>query len=120
MSKKFDVNDVPVEKYGKVYSETGLWEKVKSYAKVAGKEVIYNVLLLYYALQSDKVSAKEKAMIVGALGYFIIPTDFIPDAIPLMGFTDDAAVLIFIIKQLSCIDEEVKQQAKEKLAEWFD
>jgi uncharacterized membrane protein YkvA (DUF1232 family) len=120
MSEKFDVNDVQVEKYEKEYSETGLWDKVKSVAKVAGKEVIYNALLLYYALQSDKVSAKEKAMIIGALGYFILPIDLIPDAIPLLGFTDDAAVLIFIIKQLSCIDEEVKQQAKEKLAEWFD
>lgn len=57
---------------------------------------------------------------IGALGYFILPIDLIPDAIPLLGFTDDAAVLIFIIKQLSCIDEEVKKQAKEKLAEWFD
>lgn len=33
MSKKFDVNDVQVEKYEKEYSETGLWDKVKSVAK---------------------------------------------------------------------------------------
>ena len=71
-------------------------------------------------MQSDKVSAKEKTMIIGALGYFILPIDLIPDLIPVVGYTDDLAVLVAAIKLLACVDDEVKRQAKEKLAEWFD
>ena len=81
--------------------------------------VVYNALLLYYALKSDKVTAKEKAIIVGALGYFILPLDIIPDIIPALGYTDDAALLVYAIKQLNCVDESVKAQAEAKLNEWF-
>ncbi|MBR3612735.1 MAG: DUF1232 domain-containing protein [Bacteroidaceae bacterium] len=120
MSEKFDAKDVQLQKYEKHYSEPKLWDKIKNFAKNAGKEVIYNVLLLYYALQSDQVSAKEKAVIIGALGYFILPIDLIPDVIPVVGYSDDLAVLIAVIKLLTCVDDDVKRQAKEKLAEWFD
>lgn len=120
MSEKFDANDVQLQKYEKEYSESSLWTKIKNVAKKAGKEVIYNALLLYYALQSEKVSAKEKAMIIGALGYFILPIDLIPDVIPVVGYSDDLAVLIAVIKMLTCVDDEVKDQARAKLAEWFN
>lgn len=124
MSKEFeknDVTDVQVKQYEKEYSETGFWDKVKGVAKKAGKEVIYNALKLYYALQSENVSAKEKGMIVGALGYFIFPIDIIPDAIPLVGYTDDAALLLAVLSLLKeSINEDVKKKAKDKLSEWFD
>lgn len=119
MSEKFDVKDVQVQKYEKEYTEEGFWDKVKNVAKKAGKEVIYNALKLYYALKSDKVSATEKAAIIGALGYFILPIDLNPDVIPVVGYSDDLAVILATLKLLSCIDEGVKKQAKAKLAEWF-
>lgn len=40
------------------------------------------VFTLYYMLQDDKVSLQHKTYIVGALGYFILPIDLIPDGIP--------------------------------------
>ena len=117
MSEKNDVTDVQVKQYEKEYSETGFWDKVKGVAKKAGKEVIYNALKLYYALQSENISAKEKAMIVGALGYFIFPIDIIPDAIPLVGYTDDAALLLAVLSLLKeSINEDVKKKAKDKLS----
>lgn len=61
----------------------------------------------------------EKALIVAALGYFILPLDLIPDFIPIAGYGDDAAVLYGLIKKLDCIDVRVKAQAKSKLKEWF-
>lgn len=120
MSEKFDAKDVQLQNYEEHYSEPKLWDKIKNFAKSAGKEVIYNVLLLYYALQSDQVSAKEKAVIIGALGYFILPIDLIPDVTPVAGYFDDGGVLLLAIKMLHCIDDEVKQKAKDKLTEWFD
>ena len=120
MDDKFDANDDKLAKYGKEYSDSGLWDKVKSVANAAGKEVIYNVLLLFYAMKSDKVSLKERTMIIGALGYFILPIDIVSDAIPVVGFSDDAAILLAIIKLLCCIDDAVREKAKTKLLDWFD
>jgi uncharacterized membrane protein YkvA (DUF1232 family) len=106
-------------KYEKEYSESRLWEKIKKVAKKAGIKVIYYVLVLFYALRSENVTIAEKALIVAALGYFILPLDLIPDFIPIAGYGDDAAILYGLIKKLDCIDERVKAQAKSKLKEWF-
>jgi len=67
------------------------------------------------------MSIKDKAIIIGALGYLITPLDFIPDAIPLAGLGDDLGVLIYVLQKVwSNIDEETKQKAKNKLSQWFD
>ena len=72
-------------------------------------------------LWSDKVSKKDKAIIIGALGYMISPIDVIPDAIPIAGLTDDLAVLLYVLKKVwTGIDPEIVEQAKEKLSRWFD
>ena len=120
MSVKFDATKVKLQKYEGKYSENKLWVKIKRVAKKAGREVLYNVLLLFYALKSDKVTPQEKMMILGALGYFISPLDVVPDFIPVFGFSDDLAVLVFVLRKLHCVDESVKAQASNKLKEWFD
>ena len=74
-----------IEQYRGNYSESGFWAKVKKVAKKAGVKVIYVALILYYELADPNVSPKEKAIIIGALGYFILPIDLIPDAIPVLG-----------------------------------
>lgn len=119
MSENFDPKKVELNKYEKEYTEEGLWDKIASVAKKAGLEVIYYALLLFYALQSTNVTVADKAKIIGALGYFILPIDIIPDFIPVVGYVDDGGVLLLVIRMLSCIDESVKQQAKSKLKEWF-
>ena len=119
MSKEFDEKKVELKKYEKEYSEDGLWEKIGKVAKKAGIKVIYYALLLFYALQSDKVTVAEKALIIGALGYFILPIDLIPDFMVPIGYGDDLAVMWGLINKLDCIDEAVKAQAQAKLTDWF-
>lgn len=121
MREKFDENKVDLKdkKYEKEYSEAGLWEKIGKVAKKAGLKTIYYALLLFYALQSEKVSIADKALIIGALGYFILPIDFIPDFMIPVGYLDDGTVMWGLIKRLDCIDEDVKAQAQEKLKDWF-
>ena len=54
-------------------------------------------------------------MIIGALGYFILPVDLLPDAIAGVGFTDDIAALSAIISALaSCVTLEIQEQSKQK------
>lgn len=119
MSENFDPQKVKLSKYEKEFSEDGLWEKIASVAKKAGIKVVYYALLLFYALKSENVTMSDKALIIGALGYFILPLDLIPDFLVPIGYGDDLAVMWGLIKKLDCIDELVKSQAQEKLTEWF-
>ena len=108
-------------KYANKFSQTDFVEKIASIAKRAGAKLVYAALILYYTLQSDKVSATNKAMIIGALGYMISPLDVIPDAIPIAGLTDDLAVLLFVLKKVwTDIDPDIQIKARERLSKWFD
>lgn len=107
-----------VEKYKTNYSENKLLRKLSSAAKWAGAKVIYAVLLLYYILRNPNISAADKSKIYGALGYFILPTDLVLDFIPMMGYTDDMAALLWALHTvMNNLTPEIKQQAKEKLSE---
>lgn len=109
-----------IEKYQKNYSESGFWGKVGKVAKKAGVKVIYVALLLFYALKSDNTSMADRALIIGALGYFILPTDLIPDFIPLTGYTDDlGALLLALARVAGNITPEVRAQAQARLQCWF-
>jgi uncharacterized membrane protein YkvA (DUF1232 family) len=107
--------------YANKFSQSEFAEKISRIAKRAGAKLVYAALILYYTLQSDKVSKSDKAIIIGALGYMISPLDVIPDAIPIAGLTDDLAVLLFVLKKVwTGIDPEIVEQAREKLSKWFD
>ena len=96
-------------------------EKISRIAKRAGAKLVYAALILYYTLQSDKISVKDKAIIIGALGYLISPLDVIPDAIPIAGLGDDLAVLVYVLNKVwGNVSEEIKDKAKSKLGKWFD
>lgn len=109
-----------IESYQSNYSESGLWKKVKSVAKKAGIKTIYMVLLLHYVLKSPDVPLEDKAKIYGALGYFILPIDLIPDFIPVVGYSDDVAALAFALHAIwKNVTPEIKEQAQRKLRKWF-
>ena len=106
--------------YSDRFSSKTFVEKISRIAKRAGSKLVYAALILYYTLQSDKVSVKDKAIIIAALGYLISPLDTIPDAFPILGLGDDMAVLIYVLKKVwGDVSDEVKQKAHEKLAKWF-
>ena len=108
-------------KYKNRFSPSGFVEKISRIAKRAGVKLVYAALVLYYTLESDQVSLKEKATIVGALGYLISPLDVVPDAIPIAGLSDDLAVLLYVLHRVwGDVPEDVKSKAKTKLATWFD
>jgi len=107
--------------YANRFSQSEFVEKISRIAKRAGAKLVYAALILYYTLQSDKVSRADKAIIIGALGYMISPLDVIPDAIPIAGLTDDLAVLLYVLKKVwTDIDPAIMEQAKKRLSRWFD
>ena len=108
------------EKYQENYSESSFWDKIKKFARKAGIKLIYLALLLFYTLQSGNLSLKDKAIIYGALGYFILPIDLIPDWIPVIGLSDDFGTLMYAYKRIKeNITDEIREKAEIKLMEIF-
>lgn len=108
------------EDYAKHYSEDSLWKKLQQVAKIAGAKVVYVVLLLYYTMKDSGMGLKTKISIAAALGYFIFPADAIFDLTPIIGYSDDLGVLLFVLSQVARnITPEIKEKAKQKLNDWF-
>jgi uncharacterized membrane protein YkvA (DUF1232 family) len=106
--------------FTKYYSPSSFRQKLKTYGGKAGIKVVYPALLLYYMLNDPEVSFKNKLYLAGALGYFIFPADAIPDFAPLIGFTDDVSILFLALSLLKeNINDKHREQAREKLKEWF-
>jgi uncharacterized membrane protein YkvA (DUF1232 family) len=107
-------------KFRKHYSDASFWDKLKRYSKEAGMKVVYPALLLQYMMKSDNVPLRAKLILSAALGYFILPIDFIPDFAPLIGFADDLGVLLLILRQMAVyITPEIRRNAREHLRKWF-
>ena len=72
------------------------WSKLR---RVAGKLPFAEDLLAAYYCAFDKQTPRHvQAALLGAVAYFILPFDFVPDMLPVLGFTDDAAVLATAIR----------------------
>lgn len=109
-----------IEKYQNHYSEAKFGSKLPRVARKAGSKLVYCVLLLYYVLKSPMVSKADKTKVYGALGYFLLPFDILPDFIPLAGYTDDLSAVLWALHVVwKNITPEIKAQASSKTREWF-
>ena len=73
----------------------GLWPKLQSVA--ARLPFVSEVLAVWYCARDPETPATAKGMIMAALAYFVLPLDALPDILPAIGFTDDAAVIAAVI-----------------------
>ena len=107
--------------YAGKYSPGNFMETISRIARRAGSRLVYVALILYYTLQSDSVTRKDKLMIVGALGYLVSLFDVVPDAIPIVGLGDDFTVLLYVLKKVwTDVSQDVKDKAHSRLSKWFD
>jgi uncharacterized membrane protein YkvA (DUF1232 family) len=75
--------------------QRGLWPKLK---RVVGRiPFAADVLSVWYCARDPDTPATAKAMIAAALAYFVLPVDAIPDILPVLGYTDDAAVIAAVL-----------------------
>ena len=74
----------------------GFWIKLKRVA--AGLPFAEDLLAAYYCAFDKQTPRHVQATLLGALAYFILPFDVIPDMLPVLGFSDDAAVLATAIR----------------------
>ena len=120
---KFDksqITEKELQKYEQHYNDSSFLDKVTKYGKLIGITALYKAVQLWFVLQKPDVPAGTKAVIMGALGYLIAPLDFLPDLLPVLGYTDDMVAITFaLIKVQGYIDEEVERKSKKLLAKIF-
>src|SRR5690606_16409548 len=99
--------------YESAYSESRFWRKARHSAAAAGRQVLEKALWLYYGAQSPDTPKWARRVIYGALGYFVLPLDAIPDLAPLVGYTDDLGVMAAALGVVAMhIDASVREQAR--------
>ena len=97
------------------YNTPSFWNKLNKFARKLGHEAVEKLLILYYCFQDPETPKRQKMIILGALGYFIMPFDAIPDLLP-GGWTDDLGVIaLAIAKVTASINDTHITKAKEKL-----
>ena len=77
----------------------GIWRTVKRGA--AAIPFMDEVVAAYYCATDPKTPFRVRGTLLAALAYFVLPLDSIPDLVPMLGFSDDAAVLAAAIKLVS-------------------
>jgi uncharacterized membrane protein YkvA (DUF1232 family) len=92
------------------------WDKLK---RVAGRiPFAEDLVAAFYCATDSGTPSRVKLILIGAIAYFVLPTDAVADLLPLIGFADDAAVLAAAITQVAgSITEEHRARARKVLGE---
>jgi uncharacterized membrane protein YkvA (DUF1232 family) len=90
------------------------WRKLRTLA--ARLPFAEDLLAAYYCAFDRQTPAHVKAVLVGAVAYFVLPADLIPDVLPVIGYTDDAATLAAAVRLVaSHITPDHREAARRKL-----
>ena len=94
--------------------EDGFWTKIgRTVGRVPFAE---EAVAAYYCSVDRQTPVQVKAVLVGALAYFVMPADMIPDFIAGLGFLDDATVLTFAVRSVAPhISEQHRTRARAAL-----
>lgn len=94
------------------------WPKLRRFA--ARLPFADDLVAAYFCAFDRNTPRQVRVMLVGALAYFVLPFDFVPDLLPVIGFADDAAVLATAIRVVAAhIRPEHREAARRVLAAGF-
>ena len=77
----------------------GVWTKARKFA--AQLPFAEDLLAAYYCAFDRDTPLQVKAALLGALAYFVLPFDAVPDVLPFLGFADDAAILATALRMVA-------------------
>ncbi len=104
----------------KHFSPNKFINKVKGSGLKLGFKALHGAATLFSAIKSPDMPKKNKLLIAGVLGYFILPTDLIADFLPAVGLADDAFLIIQAISTIySSITDEMKEEGHLQLKKIF-
>jgi uncharacterized membrane protein YkvA (DUF1232 family) len=93
-----------------------LWRKLRGAARYI--PFAEDAVAIYYCSLDRTTPLRVRAAIMGALAYFILPADAVPDFLPALGFTDDAAIFAATLQLVSAhVLPEHREAARRALAD---
>lgn len=105
-----------VQRVNETRVNRGFWPKVRQTA--ARIPFTREVLSAWYCARDPETPMAAKSMLMGALAYFVLPTDAIPDILAGVGFTDDAAVIAAVLGILGAnLKDRHRDRAREAIEE---
>lgn len=101
MAAEYSVGFEPAERLAQDRDKVRqrFWKKMKRVA--ARLPFAEDLLAAYYCAFDRETPRHVQAALLGAIAYFVLPFDFIPDMMPVLGFTDDAAVLVTAMRMVA-------------------
>lgn len=109
-----------IRQYGKYFTEQAFWATLRRRAAQAGRRLVETALVLYHCLRDPETPSQVRVVILGALGYLILPADLVPDLIPGVGFADDLATLAAAFSMvMAYIKPEHQWRARQQVQAWF-
>ncbi len=104
--------------YSTSFSDKDFWEKIITIPGNAGCSVLRAAYSLYITLKEPSTPAWAKTIIISALGYLICPIDAIPDILPVVGLTDDLAIMTLVISQIHALmNDDIRNKVESMLPE---
>jgi uncharacterized membrane protein YkvA (DUF1232 family) len=74
-------------------------------------------LAAFFAATDPKTPAAAKAVLLGAIGYFVVPIDFIPDLLGAFGYGDDFAIILAAIR---AVDSSITEAHRQRARDWLE
>lgn len=94
---------------------TGFWPKIKLVARRV--PFAEDAIAGWYAANDPATPSWVRAILIGALAYFVIPFDAVPDVFALLGYADDAAVMLGAIK---AVGSHITLGHRDRAKRWLD
>lgn len=77
-----------------------------------------DLLAAWICARDPATPRRVRLTLLAALGYFVLPVDALPDIMPILGFTDDAAVIAAALAAVAgSITPEHREKARQAMAE---
>jgi uncharacterized membrane protein YkvA (DUF1232 family) len=94
----------------------GFWPKLRAVARRI--PFAEDALAAYYCAFDPRTPTRVRGVLLAALAYFVVPADLIPDFLPALGFTDDAAVILAVMQMVTAhMQPRHREAAQKALAE---
>ncbi len=115
------MNSNDIEIYKSNAKDSGFLGKLSRAAKRLGHKSVKKTLLLYYVMKSKDVAFFDKAKICAALGYFVLPLDFVADFVPFVGYGDDILAIAWALHSIyTKVTPEIDKEAENAANKLFN
>ena len=100
---------------------TALWDRIRPYAKKAGRAATKPLLLFYFVVTDSETTLLDKALIYGCIAYVVMPYSILPRVIyRFLGVMDEAAAVLFVYSKVKDkITPAIENKVDSILDSWF-